>query len=166
MVLATSLSVSTRVATDQPTANEGRITSLKRRTSGRLGFLLAVDQIGCRPEWLGQGWVRSFPYLSEVGALTIPQSRRSRLGLMSGEGRKFKRRAVYHSAMIYGTNGARLTSCVVRNVSVGGAQIELQREVELPKTFLLSLSENGQVRRRCKIVWRFSTAIGVSFAAA
>jgi hypothetical protein len=85
---------------------------------------------------------------------------------MSAEGRKFKRRAVYHTAMIYAVDGARLTPCVVRNVSVGGAQIELQREVNLPKIFMLSLSENGQVRRRCKIVWQFATAVGVSFAAA
>jgi PilZ domain len=83
---------------------------------------------------------------------------------MSGEGRRAKRRSVYHSAMIYGTDGARIAPCVVRNVSVGGAQIELQREVSLPKTFLLSLSENGHVRRRCKIVWQFATAVGVSFA--
>ena len=85
---------------------------------------------------------------------------------MSGEGRRSKRRSVYHTAMIYQTNGARLAPCVVRNVSVGGAQIELQREVKLPLTFLLSLSENGQVRRRCKVVWQFSTAVGVSFAVA
>jgi hypothetical protein len=82
---------------------------------------------------------------------------------MSSEGRKSKRRSVYHSAMVYGTNGARIAPCVVRNISVGGAQIEFQREVDLPKMLLLSLSENGQVRRRCKVMWQFATAIGVSF---
>jgi hypothetical protein len=83
---------------------------------------------------------------------------------MSSEGRRSKRRPVYHSAMIYGTNGTRIAPCLVRNVSVGGAQLELPREVDLPKTFLLSHSENGQVRRRCKIVWQLATVAGVSFA--
>ena len=85
---------------------------------------------------------------------------------MSSDGRKAKRQSVYHSAMVYGINGTRITPCVVRNISVGGAQLELQREIELPMTFLLSLSEKGQVRRRCKIVWQFATAVGVSFSAA
>jgi hypothetical protein len=51
----------------------------------------------------------------------------------------------------------------LRNVSATGAQIELSREIELPKKFLLSLSESGQVRRQCTIVWQFSTVVGVHF---
>ncbi len=65
--------------------------------------------------------------------------------------------------MIYGVNGAQIAPCVLRNVSVSGAQLELHREIALPKTFLLALSGNGQVRRRCNIVWQFSTVLGVRF---
>jgi hypothetical protein len=42
-------------------------------------------------------------------------------------------------------------------------QIEPRREADLPKTFLLSLSKNGEVVRRCNIVWQRSTVVGVKF---
>jgi hypothetical protein len=75
-----------------------------------------------------------------------------------------KRQSVSHDAMIYETAGAQIAPCVLRNISVTGAQIELQRETDLPKTFMLSFSANGGVRRRCTIVWQFSTVVGVKFA--
>jgi len=74
-----------------------------------------------------------------------------------------KRQPVNQDGMIYASNGARVAPCRLRNISVTGAQIELLREIELPKTFLLSLSENGSVRRRCTIAWQFSTVVGVKF---
>jgi hypothetical protein len=98
-----------------------------------------------------------------LASLTFWKSEPKKSGSMSGEGRRAKRQIVCHSSMIYGMDGARIAPCTLKNVSVGGAQLELQREVNLPKTFLLSLSENGQVRRRCKIVWQFATVIGVCF---
>ena len=51
----------------------------------------------------------------------------------------------------------------MQRLIVGRAQ-KIQREVNLPKTSLLSLSENGQVKRRCRIMWQFATVIGVSFS--
>jgi len=67
--------------------------------------------------------------------------------------------------MIYASDGARIAPCRLRNISATGAQLDLEREVDLPKIFLLSLSENGMVRRRFAIVWQFSTVVGVKFAA-
>lgn len=82
---------------------------------------------------------------------------------MDWEHRRSKRHFVRHDGMIYGSNGARIAPCVLRNVSAGGAQLELKREIELPKTFVLALSGKGEVRRRCRIVWQFATVIGVRF---
>jgi PilZ domain len=65
--------------------------------------------------------------------------------------------------MIYNTKGGRIDSCRLRNVSATGAQIELLREIALPKKFLLSLAQNGIVKRKCAIVWQFSTVVGVKF---
>jgi hypothetical protein len=74
------------------------------------------------------------------------------------------RRPANQDAMIYGaTTGARIAPCRLRNISATGAQIELFREVDLPKTFLLSLSTTGGVQRRCTIAWQFSTVVGVKF---
>jgi hypothetical protein len=74
-----------------------------------------------------------------------------------------KRQPISQDAMIYAANGTRIAPCRLRNVSATGAQIELHREIELPRKFLLSLSENGVVRRQCVIAWQFSTVVGVKF---
>jgi hypothetical protein len=74
-----------------------------------------------------------------------------------------KRQPVNQDGMIYSASGARIAPCRLRNISATGAQFELHRETELPKTFLLSLSENGAVIRRCTIAWQFSTVVGVKF---
>ena len=76
-----------------------------------------------------------------------------------------KRQPVDRVGMIYGTDGARIAPCRLRNISNTGAQLELRRETELPAVFLLALTENGHVRRQCTIVWQFSTVIGVKFVA-
>lgn len=74
-----------------------------------------------------------------------------------------KRQPVNQAGMIYAANGARIAPCRLRNISATGAQIEFDREIILPKSFLLSLSENGVVRRRCTVAWQFSTVVGVKF---
>lgn len=66
--------------------------------------------------------------------------------------------------MIYDDDGNSLASCVLRNISASGAQLELEREFEVPQKFLLSLSREGKVRRSCTKMWQFSTVVGVRFA--
>jgi hypothetical protein len=82
---------------------------------------------------------------------------------MAAENRKYKRHALAHKGMIYTTKGARIASCVLRNVSVGGAQLELKREIEWPKDICACALRDKVVRRRCQIVWQFATVLGVSF---
>jgi hypothetical protein len=65
--------------------------------------------------------------------------------------------------MIYGVDGKAVAECIVRNFSVSGAQIELGNDFEMPDTFVLSLSRDGSVRRRCKKVWQFASVVGLSF---
>jgi hypothetical protein len=83
---------------------------------------------------------------------------------MSEKQPRSRRQPVAQDGMIYGDDGARIAPCRLRNISTTGAQIELHREADLPKTFRLALSENGRVQRRCTIVWQFSTVVGVKFA--
>jgi hypothetical protein len=79
--------------------------------------------------------------------------------------RKDKRKAIAAEGMIYDTQGKPLASVIVRNVSIGGAQLEMNTEIELPATFSLVLTRSGNVRRSCKRIWQFATVVGVSFYA-
>ena len=53
--------------------------------------------------------------------------------------------------------------CAVRDVSVGGARLEVDSEVGIPDTFdLLIDAEAG--KQRCHVVWRKKAQIGVAFS--
>jgi hypothetical protein len=82
---------------------------------------------------------------------------------MSSNLRKSKRRTIAVAGMIYGLQGKPLGPVSVRNISTGGAQIEMATEIELPAVFILSLSRSGNVRRTCRKAWQFATVAGVSF---
>jgi hypothetical protein len=77
--------------------------------------------------------------------------------------RKDKRKLIAAEGMVYDSHGKPLTAVTVRNVSIGGAQLEMEAEVELPPLFSLSLTRNGNVRRPCKRIWQFATVAGVAF---
>jgi hypothetical protein len=82
---------------------------------------------------------------------------------MSADHRATKRQTIKIDGMIYDHHGKKLAHCTLRNVSVGGAQLALDREVEIPEAFLLALSHDGQVQRHCRKVWQFATVLGVKF---
>lgn len=82
---------------------------------------------------------------------------------MTANLRREKRQPIEVDGMLYDLQGKALVEIAVRNVSPGGAQIEMSTEVELPATFLLALTRDGTVRRKCKKVWQFATVAGVSF---
>jgi hypothetical protein len=82
---------------------------------------------------------------------------------MGQEKRQTKRTPIVHDGMIYGMDGTPIVACELRNVSATGAQIALAKEMEVPRSFLLALSHNGEVRRKCSVAWQFSIMIGVRF---
>ena len=82
---------------------------------------------------------------------------------MLEERRRGPRRRVGAAGIMYDENGIRIGSCRLRDISSVGAQIELFRKMELPKTFVLGLSSNSEVKRRCAIAWQSSTVVGVRF---
>jgi hypothetical protein len=82
---------------------------------------------------------------------------------MPQERRSATRRHVDPGGVIYSVQGIRIAACRLRDISTAGAQIELLRETELPKTFLLGLSANPEAKRRCLIAWQSSTLAGVQF---
>jgi hypothetical protein len=65
--------------------------------------------------------------------------------------------AQYHCGM-----GALPRTCMVTDISDGGAR--LYSETEMPDTFTLSvLANNTEMRRECRVVWRLGGEVGVAF---
>jgi hypothetical protein len=54
-------------------------------------------------------------------------------------------------------------SCTIRNLSAGGACLELASQVGIPDAFDLIIGE-GNVRRPCRVAWRKANRMGVQFA--
>jgi hypothetical protein len=52
--------------------------------------------------------------------------------------------------------------CLVRNLSAGGAALEVFTEIEIPGRFVLSVPNDG-LELACRVVWRKPTRIGVVF---
>ena len=79
--------------------------------------------------------------------------------------RKDRRKPIAAEGMVYDAHGKPLVAVTVKNVSIGGAQLEMVSEVELPPHFSLALTRSGNVRRPCKRIWQFATVAGVAFYA-
>lgn len=77
------------------------------------------------------------------------------------EQRKFGRRAVSIHATIE-VDYRTLVSCVVRNLSEGGALLELIDTVELPQTFVLRL-HNSDAKIACELTRSTGNTYGVAF---
>jgi hypothetical protein len=56
----------------------------------------------------------------------------------------------------------------LRDISKGGAQLLLDvsgdpSTVDIPGKFILSITPNGNVTRRCQLIWRRAGQLGVRF---
>ena len=55
-------------------------------------------------------------------------------------------------------------SCVVWDISNGGARLAIARPImALPPRFLLHLDSDGRVQRKCEVVWTDARFVGVRF---
>jgi hypothetical protein len=82
---------------------------------------------------------------------------------MSVEKRGAPRKEIFWQGVIVNNAGSMLGRCVLTNVSATGARLILLTPTEVPKSFVLLLSKNGEVRRQCRVVRRSPTNIGVRF---
>jgi hypothetical protein len=77
------------------------------------------------------------------------------------ERRKSIRSRVLKSAkVILGTSS--VINCVVRNLTGGGARIEIQNAVALPEAVDVTF-DSGRTFRPCRLVWRTLNETGVQF---
>ena len=61
-------------------------------------------------------------------------------------------------------NRAGTIDCRVRNLSSIGAGLEVSSQVGIPEEFML-LVEHEHLKRRCRVIWRQPTRLGVEFLA-
>jgi PilZ domain-containing protein len=53
-------------------------------------------------------------------------------------------------------------ACTIRDISTGGACLELDPTIAIPEKFDL-IPGRGHDPRACRVVWRFSDRVGVAF---
>jgi hypothetical protein len=76
--------------------------------------------------------------------------------------RKKPRRQFQYAARILTDNNVAI-ACEIADISDSGARLALEQQSELPETFMLLLTAEGDVRRHCRLVWRNETHVGVEF---
>jgi hypothetical protein len=77
--------------------------------------------------------------------------------------RKKPRRQFRYNASVLVDPKSPLMPCAIADISETGARIMLKSDAELPEVFYLLLTPTGEARRRCRVVWRTGTTVGVEF---
>lgn len=84
-------------------------------------------------------------------------------GQTKGNRRSKRRRRVYKRARIVFNNGYAVFDCIVRNVSGGGALLEMETLLGIPGAFRIVMSQDTAARP-CRVIWRTEQRMGVAFA--
>ena len=79
---------------------------------------------------------------------------------MADEKRYIPRRRVLKSGKIIFNDGASIVDCVIRNMNVTGARLEVPTTVGLPEEFTLLDVHSGK-SYPAKVVWRQGASMGV-----
>jgi hypothetical protein len=82
---------------------------------------------------------------------------------MTRDRRAALRRPIRWKALILNSAGSLVSHCTIIDVSSTGARLVLPEPVELPETFLMVLSRNGDVRRQCELSWIKEKRVGIRF---
>ena len=85
--------------------------------------------------------------------------------MVSSNKRKTVRKPIERFVWIDLGDGAPVTQCRLSNMSDNGAKLILPSPRELPANFILHLSKDGRVARKCRMVWNSGKDVGVAFTA-
>jgi len=77
--------------------------------------------------------------------------------------RKHRRQPLHYPAWLVLAADQPPYKVMLSDVSKTGAKISIAGHLEIPDEFLLLLSDKGQTRRLCRVVWREGTVMGVRF---
>lgn len=81
----------------------------------------------------------------------------------AAEKRKNIRRSITYPAFIELGSGAPARECTLCDASQQGAQLAVADPATVPNEFILALSSDGAARRRCRVIWRTESSVGVEF---
>jgi PilZ domain len=79
--------------------------------------------------------------------------------------RRERRRRVFKSGQIIFNRGFSVFECTIRNISGGGAMIEVPSMLGIPTRFTLTM-QSGPREQTCDVKWRTDRRMGVAFALA
>jgi hypothetical protein len=74
------------------------------------------------------------------------------------------RHRVFKGAVIVLNEGRSTFNCIMRDLSLGGARIQVESPLGLPDHFDLLTAETP--RRPCRVAWRSGQQMGIAFLAA
>jgi hypothetical protein len=77
--------------------------------------------------------------------------------------RRFTRVSSNVSAKIGTEDDSFRATCIVCNLSEGGAKLMIEEPTQLPTEFVLFLRPDSPIGRRCHVIWRVENKIGVRF---
>ena len=83
--------------------------------------------------------------------------------MLPAEKRKTLRRPVRYPARIEPDDGSGSIPCELCDASREGAQLHIDNPNGVPDEFTLVLGYDGTARRRCKVIWRSDSEIGLEF---
>jgi hypothetical protein len=63
----------------------------------------------------------------------------------------------------YVSSGGSVMRCVVRNISVEGAAIDVENPAFVPQSFRLVMAKDSSIVRECRIAWIQKNRIGLTF---
>jgi hypothetical protein len=82
------------------------------------------------------------------------------------EQRNARRKPLHYRAWIVPAPKHAAQECMLADFSDTGARIHRPNEFEIPDDFVLLLTADGRLGRRCRVVWRTMAYIGVQFVRA
>jgi hypothetical protein len=84
---------------------------------------------------------------------------------MKKDQRKNQRKPFERRAWIETNDRISIAECILGNLSATGAKLIVKDEIDLPVNFILRLSSDGRVARKCRLAWHSGNEIGVEFVA-
>ena len=82
---------------------------------------------------------------------------------MSSESRSQRRIPTSTEAWIEGANGKHIR-CTLTNVTLVGAQLQLDQHALIPARFSVILSRDAKNKLDCQLIWRQAELLGVRFS--
>jgi len=84
---------------------------------------------------------------------------------MEKDQRKNRRKLFERRAWVQFEDGTSIEECLLSNLSERGAKLVFKEKKDLPAHFILRLSMDGRVARKCRLAWHSGNEIGVEFTA-